>query len=144
MEKVRIITTARAVIIIEKKVLLVQNKDSSLWFTPGGWLDGFETLEEACIREVYEELGIEVLPMDLLKIDYYKLTQEQNPKWNEAINKIEHYFLCNIVKGEVKCNADNKNLWEDSDKGNTWKVKFFSKEELQNINFAPKWIVDYL
>lgn len=140
---VKIITTARALIVNDQKqLLLVKNKQDDIWFTPGGWVDGFETLEEACTREVYEEVGITVKPIKLFKIDYYKLTKEQNIKWGEAINKIEHYFLCNIEKGEIKSDSDNKNLWNDKDVGNTEFIKFFSKEDLVKISFAPNWLKD--
>ena len=139
--KVRIIITARALIFNEKnELLLVKNEENGVWFTPGGWLDGFETLDEACIREVYEETGLKIAVKKLFKIDYFQLTAEQNIKWNENINKIEHYFICKIISGEIKTNSQNKNLWEDKDKGNTGFIKFFSKAELKNNNIAPKWL----
>ena len=144
MEKVRIIVTARAVIINNGKLLLVKNEDSSLWFTPGGWVDGFESLEDTCKREVYEELGIKITIKKFLQIDYFKLTAEQNKKWKENINKIEHYFLCDIAEGVVKSDSENRNLWQDKDAGHTSKVKFFTKEELLKVNFSPKWAVDLI
>ena len=143
--KVRIIITARALIFNDKnELLLVKNEENGVWFTPGGWLDGFETLEEACIREVYEETGLKVAVKKLFKIDYFQLTAEQNIKWKENINKIEHYFICDIISGEIKTNSQNQNLWEDEDKGNTGFIKFFSKAELKNHNIAPKWLDEVL
>ncbi len=141
MKNVRIITTARAIIFNEKnELLLVKNDGNQPWFTPGGWLDGFETLEETCIREVFEELGLKIRPLKLLKIDYYRQTAEENVKWKENINKIEHYFLCEISSGKVKQGGNFKNLWNDKDVGNTGFVRFFSKEELRKNDFAPKWL----
>ena len=130
MEKVKVITTARALIFNTKnELLLVKNDENSPWFTPGGWLDGFEKLEETCAREVLEETGIEVEPIKLLKIDYHQLTIKQNIKWKENINKVEHYFLCKIIKGEPKIGEGNLNIWSDKDSGNTKFIKFFSEEE---------------
>jgi 8-oxo-dGTP pyrophosphatase MutT (NUDIX family) len=140
---VRIITTSRALIVNNKnELLLVKNSKDEPWFTPGGWLDGFETLEEACVREVKEETGIEVKPEKLFKIDYYRLTKEENTKWNENINKIEHYFICTIASGDIKSDANNTNLWIDKDAGNTGFIKFFNKEELMGAEVNPKWIKD--
>ena len=144
MEKVRIIITARAVIINDGKLLLVQNEDSSLWFTPGGWLEGFESLEDTCKREVYEELGIKIKVQKFLQIDYFRLTAEQNIKWKENVNKVEHYFLCDIEEGVVESDSEDRNLWQDKDTGNTSRVKFFTKEELLKVNFSPKWITGLL
>lgn len=141
MEKVRVIVTARAIILNSKgELLLVSNSENGIWFAPGGWVDGFETLEETCVREVYEETGVKVKPVKLLKIGYFRQTKEQNIKWKENINKIEHYFLCEIVEGEFKIGAENKNLWQDEDTGNTEFIKFFTPEELQKFNVVPEWI----
>lgn len=140
-ENVKLIITGRAIIINkDKKLLLVKNKGENIWFTPGGWLTGFETLEEACAREVYEELGIRISPKKLFKIDYFRLTAKQNTKWKEAINKIEHYFLCDVNKGEIRSDANNNNLWIDHDSGNTQFVKYFNKAELSENNIAPLWL----
>lgn len=144
-QNVRIICTARAIILNEKKeLLLVSNAENSVWFAPGGWVDGFETLEETCVREVYEETGVKVKPLELLKIDYFKQTAEENVKWKENINKIEHYFLCEIVEGEFKIGEGNKNLWQDADFGNTGFIKFFSLQDLTKFKVAPEWIETFL
>lgn len=140
-EDVRIIVTARALIYNDKnELLLVKNEDSELWFTPGGWLSGFETLEEACIREVKEELGITVLPIKFVKVGYFQLTAEENIKWKQAVNKIEHYFLCTIAGGNLQLDPNGRNLWQDEDRGNTAFAKFFSKDELAKGDVSPEWI----
>jgi 8-oxo-dGTP pyrophosphatase MutT (NUDIX family) len=92
------------------------------------------------VREVYEETGLTVEPIKLLKVDYYQLTAEQNIKWKENINKIEHYFLCKIKKGRILQSEGNKNNWSDEDAGNTGFIRFFSQEELQKTNISPAWL----
>lgn len=140
---VRVISTARALIFNQKgELLLVKNSQNSPWFTPGGWVDGFETLEEACIREVYEETSLKITVHKLYKIDYYKQTAEENIKWKENVNKIEHYFICTIISGELKTDKNNKNLWEDHDAGNTAFIKFFTKEQAVKENIVPLWLKD--
>jgi len=43
-----------------EKVLLTQRTDNGRWCLPGGGLDAGESVEEACIREVWEETGLHV------------------------------------------------------------------------------------
>lgn len=44
----------------EKKVLLVKHKKMGLWVQPGGHVEPNESMEEAAVREVYEETGLKV------------------------------------------------------------------------------------
>lgn len=52
--------------IVEKRGKVVSN--TGKWCCPCGYLDWDESLEEACIREVREETGIEVNPQDIYLI----------------------------------------------------------------------------
>lgn len=53
---------ASAIILDEtrEKVLLTKRTDNGRWCLPGGGMDPGESAEEACIREVLEETGLEV------------------------------------------------------------------------------------
>jgi 8-oxo-dGTP pyrophosphatase MutT (NUDIX family) len=42
-----------------KKVLLTRRSDNGLWCLPGGAVDPGETVEEACVREIWEETGLQ-------------------------------------------------------------------------------------
>lgn len=42
----------------KEKVLLTERADNKQWCLPSGGVDPGETVEEACIREVYEETGL--------------------------------------------------------------------------------------
>lgn len=44
----------------ENKVLLIKREDLEAWALPGGNIERNETPEEACIREVKEETGINI------------------------------------------------------------------------------------
>ena len=48
----------------EGKILLIKRADNDShggsWETPGGGVDGLETLDEACIREVKEETSLTI------------------------------------------------------------------------------------
>jgi len=43
-----------------RKVLLTRRTDNGLWCLPGGHLDAGESVEECCVREVFEETGLQV------------------------------------------------------------------------------------
>jgi 8-oxo-dGTP pyrophosphatase MutT (NUDIX family) len=43
-----------------EKVLLTRRTDNGRWCLPGGGLEAGESVEEACIREVWEETGLHV------------------------------------------------------------------------------------
>ena len=43
-----------------KKLLLTKRTDNGRWCLPGGGMDPGESVEEACIREAYEETGLRV------------------------------------------------------------------------------------
>jgi len=52
--------TARALIINNKKILLVSGHGADFYWTPGGGIENNETPEVALKRELKEELGLEV------------------------------------------------------------------------------------
>lgn len=43
-----------------QKVLLTRRKDNGLWCLPGGQMESGESVEECCVREVFEETGLHV------------------------------------------------------------------------------------
>jgi ADP-ribose pyrophosphatase YjhB (NUDIX family) len=44
----------------DARVLLVRRSDNGKWCLPSGHLDAGESVREACIREVHEEIGLDV------------------------------------------------------------------------------------
>jgi len=58
----RLRTGCSAVIFNETrtKVLLTRRTDNGLWCVPGGGMESGESAAEACIREVWEETGLNV------------------------------------------------------------------------------------
>lgn len=50
------------ILIRERKVLYVRSKGKELFYSPGGKREGSETNEETLIREIKEELNVDILP----------------------------------------------------------------------------------
>ena len=82
------------------KILMIKRvkKEGNLvWAFPGGKVENLETKEEACIREVYEETGINV------KINKI-LGERVHPNTNTNLT----YFLCDYLSGEITILNENE------------------------------------
>lgn len=66
-------TAAKAAIIQEEKLLLIKSKGvgKTYYSLPGGGQQEFETLPETLVRECREELGVTIIPGELLHIREY-------------------------------------------------------------------------
>ena len=85
---------SRAVIICKGKILLSHETKTGWWLLPGGGIEGNETPVACCIREVEEETGYIVLPVQefLVLYEYY-----------EEYRYISHYFVCEAAGlGQMK------------------------------------------
>lgn len=79
---------SRAVIVRDGKILLSHETVSGWWLVPGGGMERDETPEECCVREVEEETGVIVRPLEqfLTLYEYY-----------EEYRYISHYFICEVT-----------------------------------------------
>ena len=84
----------RGVVINDSRMLISHEVNTEYYLIPGGGLEGNETLEECCIREVREETGYIVKPVcHFLTINEY---------YGEY-KFINHYFICDMI-GESEQN----------------------------------------
>ena len=76
---------SRAVIVQNEMILLSHETVSGWWLVPGGGMEEGETPRECCVREVEEETGLIVRPLQqfLTLYEYY-----------EEYRYISHYFIC--------------------------------------------------
>lgn len=89
------------------EVLITKHSQNKHWSFPKGLIDPGQTTEEAALREVKEEGGIEAEILD--KVGYSKYVYAFN---GEKIFKIVTYFLMRYVSGDP-CNHD----WEVEEAG---------------------------
>ncbi|SEK39679.1 NUDIX hydrolase [Ruminococcus albus] len=91
---------SRAVIINNGKILLSHETQSGWWLIPGGGLEENESLEECCAREVEEETGYIVSPVQkfLILHEYY-----------EEYCYISHYYVCEVTgRGHISLTEAEK------------------------------------
>lgn len=87
--------TARAIIVEDGKVLVFfrrrirDGKEVIYYSLPGGHLENGETFEDAVIREVKEEMSI-----DIKIIDYVGMKNDLNCE--------ERFYHCKIIGGDIK------------------------------------------
>ena len=85
---------SRAVVVRDSMILLSHEVNSGWWLVPGGGEEKGETPEECCVREVEEETGLIVKPLQqfLTMYEYY-----------EEYRYISHYFICEVTgKGHMR------------------------------------------
>ncbi len=108
-----------AVIWKDGKVLIAQRPEGShlggYWEFPGGKQERNETLKECLVREVEEELGLKVEPIDTLMTVDHDYGQKRVSL---------HFFNCVAVEGEPKSLQCQRFLWAEPG-------------ELARFNFPP-------
>ena len=95
-----------AVIIHDNQVLLIQRGQDPLkseWSLPGGALELGVTLEQGIRREVLEETGLEIEPLQIVEV-FDRIVRD------EAGTVRFHYvlvdFICSVIGGVLCCASD--------------------------------------
>ena len=79
---------SRAIIVKDNKILLTYETNTDVYMSPGGGVEQDETLEECCVRELQEEAGYTVKPLEhFLIINEYCF---------ETVY-VSNYFICEIT-----------------------------------------------
>ena len=96
----------------------------NMWEFPGGKIESGETKEQALVREIKEELNIEI-SVDKFAIDI----EYQYPNFYLFMS----CFMCSIKEGSIELLEHNDGKW-------------ITKEELNTLNWLPADIdaVNYL
>ena len=124
MKEIKVVA---AIIQKENKILATKRgygEFINMWEFPGGKIEPGETKEEALIREIKEELNIEI-NVDKFAIDI----EYQYPNFYLFMS----CFMCSIKEGSIEFLEHNDGKW-------------ITKEELNTLNWLPADIdaVNYL
>ncbi len=125
-KQIQMVSMVAGVIIKQNdKYLLVQEgkgKAYKLWNFPAGHVDMGESIEEAAVREAFEEVGYKV---ELIK----KISVHQK----SVDEPVKHIFEAKIIGGELK-----------AQKGEILDAKWFSSNEIKNMEDELRngeWII---
>lgn len=103
----KIIKVAAAAIIQNNKVLVTKRlggEFDGMWEVPGGKIETDETAQQTVVREIREELEVEVTVEELcISIKY---------EYPNFLLKMEVYYAT-IVEGEIKLHDHSAYLWAD-------------------------------
>ena len=126
--------TARAIIFNEQnQIILIKRikydknvKVREYYVFPGGHLDEKETFEQAVVREVFEELGINV-----------KIVKEIAHSFNNDLIQDEVFFECSYINGVIGTGTGEEWSNQDVQKYGSYEIYPVSLEEFKNINVLP-------
>ena len=108
-------------------ILIVRRKKGEgnlFWQFPGGTVESGETEEQTVVRELYEETGLVVAPVE-------RLGARVHPSTNRYIS----YWVCNYISGELSISDDDLDA-----------VEWVGKDELMDYFTTPIYpaIIGYL
>ena len=99
----RFTTRAAVYVLLEKdnKILMFKRKNTN-WFdgfynVPCGHIDGHETMVTAAVREVKEEVGVDIIPENL---KFMQVVHRVSKNKDDYIEYVEAYFKVNKWQGE--------------------------------------------
>lgn len=131
---------AKAVILHENKILLtkcVNSKGDVFYTLPGGRQNQYETMEEAVVRECFEETGYNVAVDRFVALHEEIVTDEiYREKMPDLTHKIFHVFLCHLS------NTTRREPIEVDD--NQIDIEWFEIEKIKDIIFYPKAIQEII
>jgi len=94
-----------AVIVKDNRVLLVRRSSAPLkghWTLPGGVLELGESLHQGVVREVREETGLTVEPLELIELLDRIHREQERIQYHYVIAD----YLCRVTAGEAKAASD--------------------------------------
>jgi len=112
---------ARALVVQNNKVLLVQETPEMWWGLPGGGVDHGETVETSLIRELEEELGVTEKITTDFKIAHYTLGTIHH------IPRLNLFFRVSLPKELLK-NTTHVAAWG-----------WFTKDEFMKLNMSASY-----
>ncbi len=126
MQQYRI--AAGGIILKDNKILLVRYENingNTVFVGPGGAANINESLEDALIREVFEETGVNVKVEKLLYVEDLLSSKHR---------LLKLWFLCNFIGGNITKTQDaiNEGITE---------VNWYSQEELKNKIVYPNLLL---
>ncbi len=113
-----ILNCAGALIVRDGRILFQRRTDNGKWGLIGGLLEMNETYEQAALREIREETGLEVRLESFLGIFH-----NHNMVWSngDAAHVLSAMYTASIVSGEPRIDEES------------YELRFFAEDELPEL-----------
>lgn len=115
------------VVLNNSKALVIQRSADeevfpNLWEIPSGKREAFETSKDALVREVKEEVGLDIEPIAPLDVFEFKVEKKSEVRDSTQIS-----FLCKLVnEKDVKLSVEHQNF------------EWVSKSEIDNYELSDE------
>ena len=125
--------TSRAIIIIDDKLVSIKRTKyletgEYVYYTfPGGHVEAGESFEMTVIREVKEELGIDVKIDELFASIY-----------NEDLKQPEKFYICSYVSGTIGTGDGPEFTNVDLKKYGKYEIVYIDKKDINKYNLLPE------
>lgn len=110
------------------RILAVRTKGYSAFFLPGGGIEKKETFKEALIREIKEELNVDIIPKTIKYIRAFKSPTYEDPKNSDVIMRC---FSARF-NGSLKASSEIEEF------------NWFSHKDKNKVSQADQYAFDYL
>ena len=91
----------------ENKILCIQRSDNGQWSSPGGTVDPGETIMDAVVREIKEEVGL-----DITRPRYIGMCYNRTEKNGQQIIWNAYSFVCRTYSGNVTIQEDEVSQYQ--------------------------------
>lgn len=110
--------SVRGIIIRDGKLAVVHSKTYDYYSFPGGGIDAGESMEETLVREIREEIGLEVRPETIR--EYGLVVRKEKGAIDDLFIQENYYFLCDVSDkvlqqklGTYEIDEDYELCWMD-------------------------------
>jgi len=122
-----------AIIIKNGKAALIKRvrEDRVYYIFPGGQIEDGESIEEACIREIKEELGYDIIPKEMVLDIIFN-------------DNHQYYFTCEITGGEFGTGNGLEFSGTLPESHGTYEPVWIDINEFENYDIRPIELIKYI
>ena len=132
--------SARAIIIKDNKIYMVQSLLYDYYKFPGGGIEKDESNIDALIRETAEEAGLNVIEDSIKEYGYVHRIQKSNHDDYDIFLQDNFYYLCDVEENKINQKLDD---YEDYEKFTLELVDpRIAIDANRNKNHGPKDMVE--
>ena len=121
---------ARAIIFKGDKIYLVKSATENFYKFPGGGKKRWESINDTLVREVKEEVGLDVIKESIKPYGYTLELRKSKRKENYVFHHISYYFFCDVKERLSDLKLD------DYEKELSYERVLYTLKEAYDVNHA--------